>query len=130
MALVLDTSALIDMNFLNEDDPRYRDIAHKTENDNCYVTPIVAAQVCFRLRKDLNVRIADDILAMMRSGQWITIAEDSDIVELASEAMELGAVPSAAFTAALARKHDASVVVGDSSFDNLQSSGFCSILRY
>lgn len=130
MAFVLDVSALVDMNLMDENDPRFISLVSKTENEPCLITSIVAAQVYHRLKKDISAEFADGILAMMRSRQWITVADTIPLVELAAEAMSFGAVPSIAFTAALARKNETGVVVADAAFDNLEREGFCRLIRY
>ena len=130
MSLVLDTTALLDMNILDEDDPRYLELVHRTENQHCYITSVVAAQIYYRLNKDVGTERADAILEMMRSGEWITIADDSRLITGAAQAMDYGAPPSIAFTAALAMKLDIPVVAGDKSYDNLERNGFCGVVRY
>lgn len=130
MSLVLDVSALVDMNLMDEGDPRYLLLTGRTENEPCLITPIVAAQVYFRLQKDVGSGYADGVLSMMRSKDWITIVDDYQLIELASQAMEFCPVPSIAFTAALAKRYDSFVVVGNNSLDNLEANRFCKLIKY
>ncbi|MCX6346304.1 MAG: type II toxin-antitoxin system VapC family toxin [Armatimonadetes bacterium] len=130
MSLVLDVSALIDMNLMEEYDPRYLYLVGRTENESCLISPIVAAQVYFRLQKDVSNERADGILSMMRAKDWITIIDDYGLIGLAAQAMEFCPLPSIAFTAALAKRFGSSVVVGNDSLDNLELNSFCSLIKY
>jgi hypothetical protein len=133
MGIVLDSCVIVDLNVLDDSDPRYRHIEERTDRDSCYLTPIEAAEAYYRLTKDVDSNLADMILDAMRTGQGPKIMEVAELVEKAAFARSHGAPPSIAFTAALANKLNASVLVCEEkaqAYHELAEEEFCRIEVY
>ncbi|MBI2842873.1 MAG: hypothetical protein HYX78_05680 [Armatimonadetes bacterium] len=134
MSLILDSCVIIDLNILDERDPKYKRLEIRTDGDACYITPIEASEVCYRLRKDIDSTLAELVLDAMQKGEGPRIVDLSAVIPLAADARAYGVPPSIAFNAALAKNLDGSVLVGSDYPEKVDAyrklGGFCRIEVY